>query len=246
MTNKAYVFDVDGTLTPSRGKMDFEFNKFFYDFCLLNDVYLCTGSDFPKTVEQVGNIIYSASKRVYNCSGNDAYEGFENVYRTEWNLADEPWKYLETKLAESNFQQKAGGHFDERPGLLNFSIVGRMCTQQQRKDYVLYDTYHLERENIAKEFNAMFGKEHNIMATVAGETGLDITQQGCGKAQILKDFTAYEEIIFFGDKTMTGGNDHDIAQALIGSGHTVFSVKEWQDTYRILTQIGLYEHEIFH
>ena len=235
--NKAYVFDVDGTLTPSRGRMDFTFGKFFHEFCTNHDVYLCTGSDFSKTVEQVGNVIYSGAKRVYNCSGNDAYEHFKNVYRNEWSLPEEPWKYLENKLTHSNFPQKSGHHFDERPGLLNFSIVGRKCSQQQRKDYVLYDLYHKERENISKEFNAMFGEEYNIMATVAGETGLDITQRGCGKAQILKDFANYEEIIFFGDKTMAGGNDHDIAQALIRTGHTVYSVKEWQDTYGILTQM---------
>ena len=237
MTNKAYVFDVDGTLTPSRRKMDFTFNKFFYDFCLINDVYIVTGSDQSKTVEQVGNIIYSACKRVYNCSGNDVYENFENVYTNKWILAEAPWKYLENKLNHSGFPQKAGWHFDERPGMLNFSIVGRKCTAQQRKDYVLYDTYHKEREDISNEFNTHFGDKYNIMSTVAGETGIDITEKGRGKAQILKDFLDYKEIIFFGDKCMKGGNDHDIAQALIGSGHTVFSVKDWQDTYRILAQM---------
>lgn len=233
----AYLFDVDGTLTPSRQRMDEKFNRFFYDFCTNNNVYIVTGSDQDKTVEQVGNIIYSGAKRVYNCSGNDIYENFENIYTNDWTLPEEPWKYLENKLNHSKFGQRAGLHFEERPGMLNFSIVGRKATADQRKDYILYDTYHLERENISAEFNTHFGDKHNIMSTVAGETGLDITQKNCGKAQILKDFTEYEEIIFFGDKTMKGGNDHDIAEALIGMGHTVFSVKEWQDTYRILAQM---------
>jgi phosphomannomutase len=217
--------------------MDFAFNKFFYGFCLNNDVYIVTGSDQSKTVEQVGNIIYSGTKRVYNCSGNDVYESFENVYTNKWTLPDEPWKYLENRLNHSGFPQRAGLHFDERPGMLNFSIVGRKCTAQQRKDYVLYDTYHKEREDIPNEFNTAFSDKYDIMSTVAGETGLDITQKNCGKAQILKDFTDYKEIIFFGDKCMAGGNDHDIAQALIGMGHTVFSVGSWHDTYRILAEI---------
>ena len=33
---KHYIFDVDGTLTPSRGKIDEEFSKLFFDFCCLN------------------------------------------------------------------------------------------------------------------------------------------------------------------------------------------------------------------
>ena len=62
-----FIFDVDGTLTPSRGKMDEKFSQFFFDFCTLHDVYLVTGSDRPKTVEQIGNVIYGMAKRVYNC-----------------------------------------------------------------------------------------------------------------------------------------------------------------------------------
>ena len=44
MINK-FIFDVDGTLTPSRGIIDLNFKMFFNTFCLDNDVYLVTGSD---------------------------------------------------------------------------------------------------------------------------------------------------------------------------------------------------------
>ncbi len=61
-----FVFDVDGTLTPSRGKIDLEFGKWFLEFCNDNPVYLVTGSDKPKTAEQVGEQIYNAAVSVYN------------------------------------------------------------------------------------------------------------------------------------------------------------------------------------
>ena len=51
---KKYIFDVDGTLTPSRGKIDAEFLQFMLFFAGSNDVYLVTGSDRQKTLEQVG------------------------------------------------------------------------------------------------------------------------------------------------------------------------------------------------
>ena len=70
-----YIFDVDGTLTPSRGRMDKEFSLWFGKFCIENDVYLVTGSDRPKTIEQIGEYLYSKCKRVYQCSGNDVWEG---------------------------------------------------------------------------------------------------------------------------------------------------------------------------
>ena len=56
-----FLFDVDGTLTPSRQKMDKEFSKFFSNFCKNNDVYLVTGSDRDKTVEQLGKTLYNLS-----------------------------------------------------------------------------------------------------------------------------------------------------------------------------------------
>ena len=40
-----YIFDVDGTLTPSRGIIDPTFKEFFIRFCNNNDVTLVTGSD---------------------------------------------------------------------------------------------------------------------------------------------------------------------------------------------------------
>ena len=49
MKEKAYIFDVYGTLTPSRGVMDAEFKELFLAFAKEHNVYLITGSDRPKT-----------------------------------------------------------------------------------------------------------------------------------------------------------------------------------------------------
>ena len=50
-----FIFDVDGTLTPSRQEIDMDFAVFFTEFCAENDVYLVTGSDREKTIEQASN-----------------------------------------------------------------------------------------------------------------------------------------------------------------------------------------------
>jgi phosphomannomutase len=44
-----FVFDVDGTLTPSRGQMDPEFKLWFKLWIRHKPVYLVTGSDYAKT-----------------------------------------------------------------------------------------------------------------------------------------------------------------------------------------------------
>ena len=52
---KKFIFDVDGTLTPSRKQMDIGFSSEFLIFCCKYDTYFVTGSDKAKTVEQVGS-----------------------------------------------------------------------------------------------------------------------------------------------------------------------------------------------
>ena len=71
---KKFIFDVDGTLTPSRKKIVHEFWAPFLIFCRKHDGYLVTGSDRQKTLEQLGLDICYTAKRVYNCSGCDVYE----------------------------------------------------------------------------------------------------------------------------------------------------------------------------
>ena len=66
---KKFIFDVDGTLTDSRQQIDLSFEAYMIKFCCKYDVYLVTGSDRAKTIEQVGLDIYNRSQRVYNCSG---------------------------------------------------------------------------------------------------------------------------------------------------------------------------------
>ena len=49
-----FIFDVDGTLTPSRKKINPQFALWFLYFSQNNTVSLVTGSDNPKTLEQIG------------------------------------------------------------------------------------------------------------------------------------------------------------------------------------------------
>ena len=154
---------------------------------------------------------------------------------------------LAKEIAEkikSDFDIKTGYHFDSRPGLLNFSIVGRNASKTERKKYVKYDTSTNERELISNKFNKLFSKKFNIVSQVAGETGLDIIKIGTDKAQILKDFTFQDELIFFGDNIQSGGNDYGIAQVIEYGPYDrteVHHVKNWKETWKILKKYDIHE-----
>jgi len=206
-----FIFDVDGTLTPSRGKMDKSFITFFFDFCRNNDVYLVTGSDKAKTIEQIGEEIYNKCKRVYQCNGNDIWQSDNNIQTNEWTLPNLARTFLISCEYESPFTQRTGNHIEERPGMVNFSVVGRNANLEERAAYVAYDTKENERNTIADAFNMMFP---DLSAKVGGETGIDISPRGADKSQILRDFKEEDTLWFFGDAIYEGGNDYPLAKLI--------------------------------
>ena len=225
-----FIFDVDGTLTPSRGIIDPNFKAFFNTFCLMNDVYLVTGSDKAKTIEQISEPTYNLCKRVYQCNGNDVWEGATHIRTNKWILPEAPHNWLSERLTTSDFPKRTGLRFEHRPGMVNFSIVGRNANAAERAHYVKWDKDTIERNDIAAVFNSIFPE---LEAKVGGETGIDISPKGFNKSQIAKDFdlnTDDYSVYFFGDAMHEGGNDYPLAQVLTHSRH----VMNWKNTCEYL------------
>ena len=231
---KKFIFDVDGTLTPSRGTIQPGFKEFFRQFCIDNDVYLVTGSDRVKTLEQVGSVIYSLCKRVYQCAGNDVWEGDVNTSTYMLDLPEAVLDMLYLYLEQSKFPLRTGGHIEVRPGLVNFSVIGRGCNKEQRAQYVLWDKNTSERQFMADNMTALF-PEFNVQ--VAGETGIDITLKGHDKQQIIHDFGPHDELYFFGDKMEPNGNDYSLGLEIAHSGGYIAQVKGWEDTWERLKEL---------
>lgn len=219
-----FVFDVDGTLTPSRKSIDPKFAEWFLDFTKKNRVYLVSGSDYPKTLEQLGETICNSVAGVYSCAGNALYVNGQEMYSNSFELTDDEYKFLERLLELSAYPERTGQHIEMRLGLCNFSIVGRGATHEQRQAYVQYDTAISERKNLAELINMQFPR---LEATVAGETGIDIYLCGKDKGQIADEVSPF---IFFGDKIEIGGNDYSIALR----AKKFYRVESWEDTFSIL------------
>ena len=232
---RKYIFDVDGTLTPSRKKIEHEFWAPFLIFCRHNHVSLVTGSDREKTIEQLGLDICYTAKRVYNCSGSDVYERDVNVYRDDWELPKEVERFLEDELAYSCFPIRNGVHLERRPGGVNFSILGRGLTCfVEREEYVKWDKETGERKEIARRLKMKFP---DLEVNIGGQTGLDLGAPGSNKSQILRDFRDEHELYFFGDMMEEGQNDYALAKAVQDRGGYSHCVKDWKDTILQLNKI---------
>ena len=227
-----YVFDVDGTLTPSRQKMDPEFKKFFQKFFRRREYCLVSGSDYKKLQEQVGDDVLNAAKFVFACSGNNVWVQGREVYKSGWVPVPELIEDLKQALANNSYDIKTGNHIELRPGLVNFSFIGRNCTQEQRKAYYEWDREHSERLWLCCELRT---KYPDLTFEIGGEISLDIYPKGCDKSQILTLLQDYD-ISFFGDGIEPGKNDYSLAKALYGNSCS-YPVTCWQDTQKFLEDI---------
>ena len=203
-----FLFDVDGTLTDARKPIDQKFKDFMIDFTSKNKCMIVTGSDRPKTVEQIGLELTNAFDRVYHCSGNHVFEGSKEVKKNNWMMSKTQYKFLQDYLHRINYSEMTGNHIEQRIGTANFSIVGRNANWEERARYADWDKVNRGRETVAYYYNDEF---KDSVAQVAGETSIDIFPVGCDKSQALNEQEG--TTIFFGDNCFPGGNDFTAAQA---------------------------------
>ena len=231
---KKFIFDIDGTLTLSRQPIDTSFQAFMIVFCCKHPVYLVTGSDRQKTIDQVGLDICYRAEKVYNCSGADAYKRDTNVYRSSWELPDNVEKFLKDELDYSQFPIRNGLHIEHRPGGVNFSILGRGTgvDLSSREEYVKWDRNTGERKDIADRLKNEFS-ELNVQ--IGGQTGLDISNGD--KSQILRDFNPNDELHFFGDMMSEGQNDYPLAKAVEDMGGYTYHVRDFRHTWSLLNKV---------
>ena len=128
----SFLFDIDGTLTPSRLTIDPEFKLFFLEWIKGKNVYLVTGSDYEKSLEQVGPEILNNVRMCFNNAGNVRYKNGKEIYRMEWTPPKNLIDLLNHFLDESPYLTRAGNHIEYRIGMINFSIIGRNCTQNHQ------------------------------------------------------------------------------------------------------------------
>jgi len=214
--DRIFIFDIDGTLTPSRLRMTEEFAKFFDKWSEKNKYYLVTGSDLDKTKEQLPTAYMDRAEAIFTCCGNQMWRDDESIYDNKFKVPRKLNKLLGTIMSNSQYPYRYGNHIEDRGSMVNFSIVGRDCTQEQREEYFEWDKQSLEREIIA---NAIKEKFPELDAVIGGQISIDIYPKGNDKSQVLnvieqERLVSPNEYIFIGDGIENGGNDYPLAKLL--------------------------------
>ena len=214
--DRIFIFDIDGTLTPSRLRMTKEFAKFFDKWSEKNKYYLVTGSDLDKTKEQLPIAYIDRAEAIFTCCGNQMWRDDESIYDNKFKVPRKLNKLLGTIMSNSQYPYRYGNHIEDRGSMVNFSIVGRDCTQEQREDYNKYDTEKGERKRISEVIKRQFP---DLDAVIGGQISIDIYPKGMDKSQVLnvieqERLVPPSEYIFIGDGIENGGNDYPLAKLL--------------------------------
>lgn len=111
-----------------------------------------------------------------------------------------------------------------RRGMINVSPIGRNCSYEERLEFEKYDHEHGIRKALVKALEAAF-PDYKLKYSIGGQISIDVFPIGWDKTYCLShiDPSLFDEIHFFGDKTMEGGNDYEIFRHPRIIGHTVTS-----------------------
>ena len=229
-----YLFDIDGTLTEPRSKMSSGFAKTFLSWMKDKSVFLVAGSNLEKVSEQVPAEVIAECKGVFCSMANQFWSAKNLIYENEWAPDPHLTECLIGFQMYTKFptRPKLGGRgkiIELRPGMLNFTTIGRNANTEERQRYYEWDVKNGERKNIVSQLERSFPE---LDFRIGGQISIDIQPKGHNKSQASKWIRKNlgGKMIFLGDSCSKGGNDYDIYLDIKNAGdgvcHKVNSPKE--------------------
>ncbi len=216
-----YVFDMDGTLTPARLPMTSDCANRFCKWQKTHTSFIATGSDYTKVEEQLPKEVINSFAGIYCSMGNVLIMKGKQIYKKRYSPSSSLLLELEKFRKNTDYPGKLfPNYIERRTGMINFSVLGRDCPYPEREKYADWDKENHERLTIQSELKKEFP---DLEISVGGAISIDIMPAGNGKGQIathLRGTYPDKKIIFFGDKTFKGGNDYELAQALLKFSNT--------------------------
>jgi phosphomannomutase len=239
MFNKSLLlFDVDNTLSVSRGKVMPEMIDVLRELSKKYDLATVSGSDLPKMIEQLGEstmyfkwlFTQNGLVTIFDHQINAPYHKINLIDEIGEQYYQELINVVLAELSKIELPIKRGTFIELRDGLVNICPIGRSCSQKERDEFDEYDKIHNIRANLCNKLRERFGDK--LTFSIGGQISIDVFPKGWDKRYCLQFIQSqYDSIYFFGDKIVEGGNDFEIGN---DSRVIATSVKSWKDTLEIL------------
>jgi len=248
-TPKALIFDMDGTLTLARQKINVKVINRLKKLAGKYNLYLVTGSDFSKVEEQFGwGNVTNLFERVYCSNGTKVYQTMldpddelgslepELIHNVELDnhYSQEDLNHIISTLlryaADHHTKYKTGTFVEWRGSQINFSLIGRNCSQEQRDDYAEWEKKGKDRDKAIKFLSEKFAG-YGLAFLRGGQISIDISRESWDKTYAFENMNEDPaQCVFFGDNIVPVGNDWAIAKTC-GKFH---AVKDPDDLLEIL------------
>ena len=228
---KIVLFDMDGTLTPARKRLEWDTIDALSDLQKAEiEIGIVTGSDMDY-VRQQCDLIFDISPincfdiHYLPCNGTKYYRyrstGFEAVYENDMRkkLGEERFRNLMQLLTSLQSSVTSvyrnipmtGNFINYRGSTINWCPIGRKANEQDRQEWSMLDKEQNIRADwltIARQGLDNSGLE-DVVIKLRGDTSFDIYPEGWDKTFAFKQFEDYDEVYFVGDRCGLTGNDYE-------------------------------------
>jgi phosphomannomutase len=226
------LFDVDGTLTPARKSASADMQAMLARLKKHCVIAFVGGSDLQKQQEQLGASCLDLFDFGFSENGAVAYRRGALIGESSLvaYLGEERYQRLANwtlrYLAGISLPCKRGNFVELRRAMVNVSPVGRSCSYDERLQFVEFDGKHGIREKMVRAYQQEFSgpqDDYGLSFAIGGQISIDVFPRGWDKTYCLRHLVGegFDTVHFFGDKTMPGGNDHEIFRHPCVIGHAV-------------------------
>jgi phosphomannomutase len=240
---KLIVFDLDGTLAPSKGPLDAEMAALLNKLLEILKVAVISGGNWPQFQKQVLAHL-SEDQRLTNLSllptcGTQFYK-YDQIWQKLYaeDFTSEQKQKIISSLNQVIEQSGAkpdkvwGEVIEDRGSQITFSALGQAAPLAEK---MKWDPDFAKRKKMKALLDTLIPE---FSVRLGGSTSIDVTKPGIDKAygiRKLRDILgiAIEEMIFVGDALFPGGNDYPAEQAGVDS----IRVRDPDESKRVIEAI---------
>ena len=248
------VFDLDGTLAPTKTPMDKKMSELITKLLQIKKVAVIGGGKYELFKMQLLQPLTAATHLLKNLflfptTSTSFYRyrgGWKKVYehrlsKAERALIKKTFRRVFAEIGYQHPQKTYGKIIEDRGTQVTFSALGQEVVKVlgKRKGVALKEKW--KRENtpvkltIAKRMSKYLPK---LEVRAAGHTSVDVTKKGIDKAYGLKQIEKYvrvpiRKMLFVGDAIFPGGNDYAVTKTSID----YLKITQPQDTKKIISAL---------
>jgi hypothetical protein len=240
---KLIVFDLDGTLAPSKSSLDAEMSSLLHELLEIVKVAVISGGAWLQFEKQVlSNLPQDERLRRLSILPTCGTQFFQ--YTGQWKklyaedfTPDEKDRIVDclnkaVETADFPVEATWGETIEDRGSQITYSALGQQAPLEEK---VKWDADFAKRRKIKSILETLIP---GFSVRLGGATSIDVTKPGIDKAYgigKLRDILGIplKEMIFVGDALFPGGNDYPAKQA----GVISIPVRDPNETKRVIEAI---------